>query len=87
MTNSIHRASLTGRQACSVRLGLASKALDTFNEDGRTRMQDWWRYAPACIAPASYGFDEWAVGRLWKKANGVKAWAFCLDSRCWAGLR
>jgi hypothetical protein len=35
-------------------------------------MQDWWRFVPACIAPVSYSV-EWAVGRLWDKANGVYA--------------
>jgi aminoglycoside phosphotransferase (APT) family kinase protein len=50
----------------------ATKVLYTFNEDGRNEMQDWWHYVPACIAPASYA-AEWAVGRLWDKANGVNA--------------
>jgi aminoglycoside phosphotransferase (APT) family kinase protein len=50
----------------------ASKVLYTFNEDGRNDIQDWWRYVPGCIAPASRPV-EWAVGRLWDKANGVNA--------------
>ncbi|KAK3295076.1 kinase-like domain-containing protein [Chaetomium fimeti] len=48
----------------------SSKVLYTFNEDKRTDMQDWWMYVPDCIAPASYP-SEWAVGRLWDKANGI----------------
>jgi hypothetical protein len=48
----------------------ASKVLYTFCEDGREEMQDWWRYVPDCIAPARYP-TEWALGRLWDKANGV----------------
>jgi hypothetical protein len=48
----------------------ASKVLYTFCEDGREEMQDWWRYVPDCIAQARYP-TEWAVGRLWDKANGV----------------
>lgn len=47
-----------------------SKGFYTFNEDGRNDMQDWWKYVPGCITPARYP-AEWAVGRLWTKANGV----------------
>ncbi|KAK4208118.1 kinase-like domain-containing protein [Rhypophila decipiens] len=50
----------------------ASKVLYTFTEDDRDDVQDWWRYVPRCIAPASYPI-EWAVGRLWDKALGVNA--------------
>jgi aminoglycoside phosphotransferase (APT) family kinase protein len=50
----------------------ASKVLYTFRENGMADMQDWWRYVPDCIAPARYP-TEWAVGRLWDKANGVDA--------------
>lgn len=31
----------------------ASKVLYTFNESGRGTTQDWWKYVPSCIAPAS----------------------------------
>ncbi|KJR85092.1 uncharacterized protein SPSK_09829 [Sporothrix schenckii 1099-18] len=30
---------------------------------GRNGLEDWWRYVPRCIAPASYP-TEWAIGRL-----------------------
>lgn len=41
----------------------ATKVLYTFNECGRVEMPDWWKYVPACVAPASRP-AEWAVGRL-----------------------
>ncbi|KAH6845862.1 hypothetical protein B0I37DRAFT_193408 [Chaetomium sp. MPI-CAGE-AT-0009] len=49
----------------------SSKGLYTFGEGlGNDNLQDWWKYVPDCIAPASYPL-EWAVGRLWGKANGI----------------
>jgi aminoglycoside phosphotransferase (APT) family kinase protein len=48
----------------------SSKVLYTLTEDGRGETQDWWRYVPNCIAPPRHPV-EWAVGRLWDKANGV----------------
>ncbi|KAM7206003.1 Protein kinase-like domain containing protein [Rhypophila sp. PSN 637] len=51
----------------------ASKILYTFNENGRADLQDWWKYVPSCISPASYP-AEWAVGRLWDMALGAYAW-------------
>lgn len=50
----------------------ASKILYTFNENmsGKNPMPDWWEYVPVCVTPASYA-AEWAVGRLWDKANGI----------------
>ncbi|CAK7212705.1 hypothetical protein SBRCBS47491_001557 [Sporothrix bragantina] len=55
----------------------ATKVLYNFKEyydepKGRTGLEDWWRYVPRCIAPASYP-AEWAIGRLWDKANGIQA--------------
>lgn len=50
----------------------SSKVLYTFDESEDDKLQDWWKYVPNCIAPASYPV-EWAVGRLWDKALGINA--------------